>query len=167
MSRLHTNLLGLAERLVHLDRHRPQQASLRRAISTAYYALFHLLVWEATATLVADPSLRGRFSRAFEHGDMKQASKKFASAHKPEQLANLTGGLPIPGDLQEVALTFVKLQEQRHEADYDVTRTFTRDEVNDLVKRVRQAFQSWQAVREDPTARIYLAALLLWKKWDR
>ena len=29
---------------------RPRQASLRRAVSTSYYALFHLLICEATAT---------------------------------------------------------------------------------------------------------------------
>jgi hypothetical protein len=36
------DLLTLADRLAHPARDEPEQASFRRAISTAYYALFHL-----------------------------------------------------------------------------------------------------------------------------
>ena len=38
---------------------KPKQASLRRALSTAYYALFHLLVDEATKMFVADSKFAG------------------------------------------------------------------------------------------------------------
>jgi hypothetical protein len=48
---LPADLLAQARRLVSLDPRRPRQASLRRAISTAYYALFHLLISEASAML--------------------------------------------------------------------------------------------------------------------
>ncbi len=40
---LHADLLDQAEQLAHLDPRRRKQANLRRAISSAYYALFHLL----------------------------------------------------------------------------------------------------------------------------
>jgi hypothetical protein len=40
------DLLGLADRLAKPTSSDPEQASLRRAVSTAYYALFHLLVAE-------------------------------------------------------------------------------------------------------------------------
>ena len=97
---------------------------------------------------------------------MKAASKAFANP-QPNQLAGLTGGTPIPVDLQTVAATFVELQEARHEADYDISRRFTRLEVDNLVDRVAQAFQIWRGIRNDPVAQTYLAALLLWKKWNR
>jgi hypothetical protein len=42
------HLLEQAEHLAKRERNRPRQASLRRAVSTAYYALFHLLIHEAT-----------------------------------------------------------------------------------------------------------------------
>lgn len=42
----HEELLGLAGELIH--RNEPSQAHLRRAVSTAYYAFFHLLISEAT-----------------------------------------------------------------------------------------------------------------------
>jgi hypothetical protein len=97
---------------------------------------------------------------------MKSASKAFANPH-PNQLADLTGGVPVPADLQALAATFLALQEARHEADYNVSRTFTRLEVMNLVSRVDQAFRLWRALRTDPAARMYLASLLLWKKWNR
>jgi hypothetical protein len=42
------DLLEQAQHLVSGERTRPRQASLRRALSTAYYSLFHLLISEAT-----------------------------------------------------------------------------------------------------------------------
>ena len=45
---LHDDLLVRAEHLIHKEPRRPRQASLKRAVSTSYYALFHLLVSEAS-----------------------------------------------------------------------------------------------------------------------
>jgi uncharacterized protein (UPF0332 family) len=42
------DLLEQAKHLANREKKRPRQASLRRAVSTVYYALFHLLVHEAT-----------------------------------------------------------------------------------------------------------------------
>ena len=163
---LPSDLLEQAQHLSRRERRRPRQASLRRAISTAYYALFHLLIDEAITALVSRPELRTRFARAFDHGDMKSASRAFVNA-RPAQLAALTGGVAVPQGIQDVAAAFVELQEARHEADYNVNRSFTRLESTNLVARAAQAFVTWRAIRSDPTARMYLAALLLWKKWTR
>ncbi len=38
------HLLAVARDLANLESHRPRQASLRRAVSSAYHALFHLLI---------------------------------------------------------------------------------------------------------------------------
>lgn len=162
-------LLEQARHLATRERVHPKQASLRRAVSAAYYALFHLLIDEATSTLVAVQALHARFARGFAHADMKDCSKAYASlTPSPAQLANLSGGLAIPAELQQVASAFVELQEARHEADYNVGIRFTRMQVNDLVALADAAFVSWQAVRTDPVAPMYLAALLLWKKgWNR
>jgi uncharacterized protein (UPF0332 family) len=163
---LHSDLLEQARHLLARERRRPRQASLRRAASAAYYALFHLLIHEATTLLVSPRAQRGRFARAFDHGDMKQASKVFGNSRQ-QQPTSLTGGVPVPPALAQVALAFVELQEARHEADYNVDRSFTRLEVRNLVVKAQQAFQDWQAIRDDPVARTYLASLLLWRKWNR
>jgi hypothetical protein len=44
---VHEDLLEQAVRLATLDAKKPKQVNLRREISSAYYALFHLLVDEA------------------------------------------------------------------------------------------------------------------------
>jgi hypothetical protein len=51
-------LIGLAERLVPADagKGRPRTVDLRRAVSTAFYALFHELISQATNELIGtDP----------------------------------------------------------------------------------------------------------------
>ncbi len=166
---LHADLLEQAKHLLRKEPRRPKQASLRRAVSAAYYALFHLLVHESSKRLIsgaAHDRLRALTVRAFEHGTMKQASRAFASGGPPP---NLQAVLPhgAPAEIREIADVFIDLQTARHSADYDVTRTLTRHEAQTLVDQVEAAFQSWQTVREGPEARVYLAALLLWRQWSR
>ena len=90
---LHTDLLEQALHLSRRERRRPRQASLHRAISAAYYSLFHLLIHDATTLLVSMPSQRTRFSRAFDHGTMKSASNRFGSPNlSAKDELDLTGG---------------------------------------------------------------------------
>jgi hypothetical protein len=159
------DLLEQAKHLASRDPRKPRQASLRRALSTAYYALFHLLVDEATRMFVAEPKLRRLVGRALVHDEMKQASSSFASTMLPKHVAAVSGMI-IPPGLQFVASVFVELQEARHDADYNLDRRpFTRSNVQDLVDRADQAFQVWKKVRNEPMAKVYLASLLFWKRW--
>jgi uncharacterized protein (UPF0332 family) len=161
---LHDDLLEQATHLVYREPRRPKQASLRRAISTAYYALFHLLLDEATKMLASDPSLRRLIGRAFIHDEMRQASISFRSAGLPPHV-DAVCGVPVPPELQHVAEVFVELQEARHEADYNLDRTFIRGNARYLVDRAEQAFRAWERIRSEPIAKVYLASLLLWRRW--
>ena len=61
---------------------KPLRANLRRAVSTAYYALFHFLIRKATRSLCPEPADRSRrqlMARAFSHDSMKNASAPFAA----------------------------------------------------------------------------------------
>lgn len=162
---LHDDLLEQAEHLARYDSTRPKQASLRRAISTAYYALFHLLVREATAALVSDPRLRQLVPRAFDHGEMKQACRPFAAGSLPDHLRAVTAA--VPDDLKVVADAFIQLQQARHEADYNVALAFNRPDTFALVRRARNAFEAWQRIREQQVATVFLVNLLLGSKWKR
>src|SRR5512140_3486294 len=73
-------LLDLARRISELDGANPQQASLRRAVSTAYYSLFHLIIDAATANW-SQSELRPLLGRVFEHGKMKQACYKVSGGN--------------------------------------------------------------------------------------
>jgi len=106
------DLLEQAHHLIGKDGANPKEASLRRAVSTAYYALFHLLIDEAVGNW-AIVRHRSKLGRAFDHGSMKNICedqiKTFHSTGRPALLVRL----------EEVARTFVELQGARHTADYD------------------------------------------------
>jgi uncharacterized protein (UPF0332 family) len=75
--------MGIAQDLLqqahHLARYEtsPSQASLRRAVSTAYYALFHLLLEDTVLRWQGSPEARSGLQRAFDHGPMKTVSLQF------------------------------------------------------------------------------------------
>ncbi len=166
---LHGDLLAQARSLLRREPRRPKQASLRRTVSTAYYALFHLLIHEATRMLVSGAALdnlRTLVARAFAHTTMNEACRSFAAAQLPAAVAAVAPG-PVPRDLREVAQAFVDLQEARHEADYDLALRFSRSEAQALVDQAERAFAAWQRVRGTATAKVFLASLLLWRDWRR
>jgi hypothetical protein len=163
---LHDDLLIQAQRLAQWDPRRPKQVNLRRAVSSAYYALFHLLSSETSALFAVEPGLAARINRTLNHADMKKASAMIGNAKLPKAVQSPRGGYTTPADLKTVANTFVKLQEARHEADYDLSRVFRRQEVLDHVQAARQAFEAWERIRKTDDARLYLASFLLWKRWD-
>src|SRR5216684_7023359 len=75
----HHDLLAVARDL--LEEEFPTQATLHRSVSTAYYALFHLLIHEACSNW-ARPEHRINLARAFEHKQMLSASDKQKAKHK-------------------------------------------------------------------------------------
>jgi hypothetical protein len=163
---LHSDLVEQANHLTVREPKKPRQASLRRATSAAYYALFHMLLYEATLMLFPhNPNgLRNRSRRAFTHQEIKNACSLFA---KP------TGGVdglttnPLAPELTEIAQTFVDLQEARHKADYNLAETFDRVQVLGYVKRARDALAKWKIVKGTPNANVFLSALLVNSRWNK
>ncbi|MBM3551191.1 MAG: hypothetical protein FJX45_05355 [Alphaproteobacteria bacterium] len=93
---------------------RPKQASLRRAVSAAYYAIFHLLVEDAARQLAtANPAgLREKIRRAFAHTEMKKVCRDFARTKNRAPPDNLKTFLStrLSPELISVAGAFVDLQ---------------------------------------------------------
>ena len=108
------DLLTLAEHLTKPAAADPEQAWLRRSISTAYYALFHLLVGEAAQRWTGSPASRLGLERAFKHDQMKEVSRAVATG---SWKGWSTPRLSVPGSLRDVANSLVKLQEARHQAE--------------------------------------------------
>ena len=163
---LHGDLLEQAEQLATIDARRPKQANLRRAVSASYYALFHLMASEASALYAVELGLAARINRTLNHGEMKKASSMIANDKLPRGVQPPGGGYKTPPDLKIVANTFINLPQARLEADYDLTRTFGREETLAFILAARQAFEAWAKVRKTDDARMYLACFLLWKRWD-
>lgn len=164
------DLPALAGQLARLDPTRPRQATLRRAVSTAYYGLFHLLTAEATGLFVGSPDLAGPLGRVLDHGEMKRVSQQLASSRLPRVVAAQAGAVftgMAGSKLKQVAQTFADLQEARHEADYNPVRRFTRSDALRLVGQAEQAFAAWADIRRADEAKLYLGCLLLWDRWDK
>jgi uncharacterized protein (UPF0332 family) len=140
--------------------------NLRRAVSSAYYALFHLLTSEASALYAAEFGLAARINRTLNHGEMRKVSSMIANNKLPKGVQAPRARYITPKEVKTVANAFVDLQQARHEADYDLTRTFIRKEALEFVQMAREAFESWEAAKKTDDARLYLACFHLWKRWD-
>ena len=118
-------------------RGRPRQSNLRRALSTAYYALFHCLANCCADMLVGGPGAdRSRPAwhqtyRALQHGFARQRCE-----HR-----NVAG---FPGAIRYFARTFVDMQQDRHRADYDPDVSFTKADVIQLIDFAEDAIRSFQ-----------------------
>ena len=159
------DLLDQAEHLASLDKKKPKQANLRRAVSSADYSLFHLLAGTVARQLVGSDSVAGLtelFVRTFEHSEMKSVCQKFGNPQLSPRLKKLIH--VVSADLAFVANAFVTLQEARHEADYDLSRRFSRGEVLGLIARAEEAFEKWSALPWTSEARIFGLALASGKK---
>src|ERR1700687_3048648 len=154
------HLLEQAKHLANREKKRPRQASLRRAVSTAYYALFHLLIHEATLNW-RRAEQRALLARLFEHGKMRAASDRqrgeLSAYFKTKPAAGAE--LECARHLHRVADTFFQAQQQRHMADYDNSKEWTRTEVLRQIAFVDGAFRSWRAIRAEPVAQAYLLSL--------
>src|SRR5205823_5422352 len=127
-----------------------QNVRLRRAVSTAYYSLFHLLLESASAQFANDLGLQALISRAFAHGEMEKVARTFRSGEGslPAHVRAVFSGV-IPPEIQQVAAAFTDLQQARHEADYDHRHTVTPAQARDLVNQAELAFPAWNVVRAD------------------
>jgi hypothetical protein len=65
--------------------------------------------------------------------------------------------------LRFIAMTFVDLQQDRHTADYDNSKKWTRTEVLAQIEAVQAAFDSWQAISGEEIAEDFLLQLLVQK----
>ena len=157
----HDDLLEVARQLAGLHPGGANQASLRRAASTAYYALFHLLIAEATANW-ARPELRAVLGRCFEHGTMLTASEKRVSqinaALNDTRLDDAEKTVTI--HLRTVANAFIQAQQRRNDADYNMAKEWTPVEVATHIALVAEAFETWNVIRDEAVAQAYLLSLL-------
>lgn len=134
------DLIGIARELVRRDTGRPKQASLKRAVSTAYYAVFHALAHECIVQTIGWRFSSDRYwetitplYRALDHGAAKALCNR------------LLGDRDRPADLKEFARTFVELQAERIRADYDPKPSFTRTNANVSLANAETAISLFRA----------------------
>jgi hypothetical protein len=92
---------------------------------------------------------------------------KTASEAKVSQINAAQKGEPLegtdrtmPSHLRTVENAFVQAQQRRNDADYNLAKEWTPVEANTHIASVKEAFDSWNIVREEADAQAYLVSLL-------
>ena len=146
------DLLDVADGLAaRTGRGNLRKASMRRAVSSAYYAAFHALCFVCASELVGwgRTDLIEPVYRILDHGTAKnRLTGKEAAAMPPEIL--------------EIGTRFKDLQEARHEADYrPPSLTVRRDETLSHIAEARRIVDLIESL--DTEHRLKLAILLITK----
>lgn len=117
---------------------RPTDEALRRAISTAYYAMFHALATSNADCIIGNPRdafarhAWDRVYRGLEHGSAK------VQLQQDQQL--------FPPGIRQFADAFGQLQDVRHQADYDNAEIFSVDLANTWIDRAEEAIRGFMQV---------------------
>ena len=153
-----TNLLRAAQAsaqgAVNAGIGRPLQEELKRAVSTAYYALF-LHLCETTANLMVgtlrpDSGQREAWQRMYrllQHG---------ATLNK---CRNLTEVEKFPAGIRDFANQLAIAQGDRHDADYDPLSKYSREQVLDIIAEAHRVISLFDAAPRQE--RLHFIAYLL------
>lgn len=101
----------------------PRQVDLRRAISAAYYAVFHAVLIAVADELIGktkrnSPEYRLAY-RSLNHRRLKELCD---DVRKPTPPPKVAGYAPAGGfglEIRALAVAVIELQQKRHDADYD------------------------------------------------
>lgn len=119
------HLLDQAERLTTLPGGggAPRQADLRRAISSAYYGVFHAVLTEAADSFVGKTQRHTpRYElvyRSINHGSLRSICEDVVKTTIPAKFSKYEPRGGFGPDLKALATAVIELQEKRHAADYD------------------------------------------------
>ena len=121
------------------------QTDLRRAISAAYYGLFHFILTAASDMVVgSDRRSSAEYSlvyRSVDHSRLRTLCTQL-SGTKPKNLPFVPSG--DFGTIAQFARVVGYLYELRNLADYDPSRDFTPDEARVAISEARQAIKWFQ-----------------------
>ena len=151
------HLLDIAKQLAQGQRAgRPREVELRRAISTAYYAIFHMLAGCCANMLVgATRSARSQQAwrqtyRALQHGQVKKRCMQNQDIMRK-----------FPQEIQDFGARFIAMQKQRERADYDPLETFFRTSVLQRIQETEKAIAMFESAHISNTDRRAFAIFVL------
>ena len=106
------SFIKTAQELISTGQGKPRSTNLRRAVSTAYYAMFHCLSGSCADTLMGGLHAgRGTDAWILTYRALNHRSAKARCSNK-ENLKQFSAHIRV------FAETFARMQEHRHHADY-------------------------------------------------
>ncbi len=119
----------------------PSDADLRRAISAAYYALFHTLA-ASNADLIAGQPQSDISSYAWD-----RVYRRLDHGRAQNNLRGILNRLSQNG--QNFARIFIELKDQRDEADYNPNALIIRSDTLNAISRVETAIRDFAQLSEE------------------
>ena len=135
-------LIAVALDLLRVAERRRSDAHLRRAVSAAYYAMFHCLSRVSADRLVQPTDRRGS-GRAWVH-----VYRALQHRHARKQCLDDDALMAYPAEIRRFAAWFAELQEQRHRADYDPAVTLDTAEVRRVVRYAANSIREFERAPE-------------------
>ena len=149
------NFIKTARELIPTGQGKPRSTNLRRAVSTAYYAMFHCLAGSCADTLIGGLHA-GRGSdawiltyRALNHRSTKVRCQDEQSLEQ------------FPVSIRGFAKTFARMQEHRHRADYAPDAGFRKSEAIQRINEAENAIRNLEG--ESLAERRAFAAYILFR----
>jgi hypothetical protein len=149
------HLIEQAQRLIEPpDRGPLRQVDVRRAMSSAYYAVFHALAAAFADQFVGKTKRNSaEYVLAYRSVSHRLAKDLCIEASKPAPSRRLAAFIPKGGfgdDMITFSTTFIELQEKRHTADYNPGPHL---DASDAAVAIRSAGAAIRALTEAPAER--------------
>ena len=142
---------------------RPQNVKLRRAVSTAYYAVFHHVVMSTCQYLLPTCNDRDRqnLARHIQHEAVRKVCDWVISPSNPPTIPDVVRAIRASAAIGDVALAFVTLQEARFRADYDHLADFSKPETLTLIDQGMDAVRKLDRARRTQARESFFACIAL------
>lgn len=142
-------LLEVAELLLNTGAP-PSQGQLRRAVSTAYYAVFHTVLRSAARRFVGTTQSNAdaytMLYRSFDHGHMRKVCEDLRVSTLKERVRLQLRRTAVSQDVRDFADILPVLQDQRHIADCDPTASFLPSDAASLIGTAKTAIEAFSRV---------------------
>ena len=138
-----------------------RQADKRRAVSTAYYAVFHTVARAAAFQLVGGDAATPEYAAIYRAVSHLAIARLCEEVLKTTPKASYQPYWPASGfdaDMRAFAAEFPQLRKAREDADYDPRLRLKIEEARDFVDRARRAADRFK--RGALQHRIFAALLL-------
>jgi hypothetical protein len=148
------HLIEQAERLIVPPRGgSPRQVDLRRAISAAYYGVFHFCLTMAADELVGvTQRATSRYAlvyRSINHRSLRELCLEAQKRTPPARFLPYAPGGGFGADIQAFAAFANELQQKRHLADYDPLPRLRTSDAKLAIDTARTAILRFQAASEE------------------
>jgi hypothetical protein len=131
----------------------PRQVDLRRAISAAYYGLFHFCLTAAADEFVGvTQRVTSRYALVYRSIDHKALKDLCVETKKQPPPAKYVPYFPTGGfdpNIQAFSQAAIELQEKRHRADYNPQPRFRTSDAKLAISTARSAVHRFQTAKKE------------------